>query len=685
VVNGSLVITNASVVPGGQAGSGGGVPQNPSPAAWDKLIEDLMAANAGMAATAAILQGATPGSPAYRGLQVQAEAAKQAYAAYAAAAAAQQTAYKAEQAAIAKEGEAQQALDDCRKNKAEENCPPPPQAAQNPSTVGGNGSSNNGAGGAANGPGAGTAGANAIGQGGTQVTAGATLPACLEPGDDRCNKWYLPIAQQRQIAADEATRALATAQSDLNQAARYDAQSKQIEAHAADLSRASADVGAQAAADAQKAAAADTPQSAAPWNKLADDAVKQRNDLSDQAQTAYGQANALQAQAQALRDKVATEKAAEARLKASAAAAWADYGKCLKLPPCPPKDDNASVIPSPTGNPVSGNSGALTGALGLAASGAAAVGGLPGVLGLGALTALSSNLFGSAPVAPTVQYIIIAITINIGAAGSATTAESRRPPVNTHDGSQFPIHRAARIGGTLQNVAFHPREDFALSARGGTSGPEVSSGSSGGTSTEGGMTFSLAASGTLGSGALEFRVVDPSGRVKNIAIPEGVVLEPLRPGVIRPAGGNAVSRQLTAYCLEIAKLPPEPNQLYRIAPQALQDKFKPLKSVLEAGSKLAAAGQFHPDSDPAAYTDFIRQNALWAKMENWGEQKFAEVFVERTKKNAEHMKMNWTKEMEQALKNAAPGRWQDIAMVLDEAQKLSGGTGAANASQSAQQ
>jgi hypothetical protein len=372
-------------------------------------------------------------------------------------------------------------------------------------------------------------------------------------------------------------------------------------------------------------------------------------------------------------------------------------------PPSPPPPVNPPVGNTPPANPpVSGSSNAVGGNVVASNVSITPASGVPGnpttnavvagaanpvfSLPFSALVSLSSNLFGSAPVAPAVQYIIV--TTNVGGAGSGPTAESRRPRVKLHDGPQLPIRRPTRIGGTLQNVAFHPDEASVLRARDSTSGPGIPSGSSSATSTEGGISFSLAASGTLGSGALEFRVGDPSGRVKNIAIPEGVVLEPLRPGVMKPAGATgegAVSQHLTAYCLEIAKLPPEPNQLYRIAPQAIQDRFKPLKSVLEAGSKLAASGQFHPDSDAAAYTDFVRQNALWAQIENWGEQKFTEVFVERTKKTAEHMKINWTKEMEQALQNAAPGRWRDIAMVLDEAQKLSGGAGTANGSQSPQQ
>ena len=66
----------------------------------------------------------------------------------------------------------------------------------------------------------------------------------------------------------------------------------------------------------------------------------------------------------------------------------------------------------------------------------------------------------------------------------------------------------------------------------------------------------------------------------------------------------------------------------------------------------------------------IRQYALWTKIEGWGEDKFGEVFVEKTKQNALPNKIKWTKQIEQAVRGLVPERWRDISMVLDEAQKL---------------
>lgn len=290
---------------------------------------------------------------------------------------------------------------------------------------------------------------------------------------------------------------------------------------------------------------------------------------------------------------------------------------------------------------------------------------------------LNNSLFGNAAGAPTVQYIVL--TINVNFAGTAPqaslgqgmwqgrsrplTAMNRLRASRTHARFQLAAYRlgspARAPSGELHSS---DRDAFSLLA----SLPSTK-----------GLTFSIASNGNLGSNALVFRVHDPSGRLKgNVRLPEGMVLEPLKMGTRNPVspagGGSSVAQPLTAYCLEMAKLPPEAGQLYRLAPQAVQQKYKPIRGVLRAGSKLAAVGKFHPDSDPSAYADFIRQHALWAQLENWTEQKFTEVFLERTRKNAEHLNVKWTNEMTDALRAAAPGRWRDIAMVLDEAHKLSG-------------
>jgi len=303
---------------------------------------------------------------------------------------------------------------------------------------------------------------------------------------------------------------------------------------------------------------------------------------------------------------------------------------------------------------------------------------------LGVLDEANSSFFGNAPGAPTVQNIVITININTGGAAPDATAPAdnssslqvlpQRIPTahnysNAHGRSRFKL------------VAYHSGSPSRAPSLERLFGDRNSSKFSLDLASAESLAFSIVASGNLGSKAIEFRVHDPSGKLKgNIALPEGLVLEPLKVGTRNPVnaanGKNILSQQLTAYCLDMAKLPPELGQLYRLAPRAVQEKYKPIKAILQAGAKLAAAGVIHPDSDPAAYADFIRQHALWAELEHWTEQKFTEVFLERTKKNAEHMNVKWTKEMEDTLRRAAPGRWRDIAMVLDEAHKLRGVAGA---------
>ena len=93
--------------------------------------------------------------------------------------------------------------------------------------------------------------------------------------------------------------------------------------------------------------------------------------------------------------------------------------------------------------------------------------------------------------------------------------------------------------------------------------------------------------------------------------------------------------------------------------------------MIRAGRELAEAGKFHPDSDPKAYADSIRQYALWTKLEGWDQQKFADNFLARTKKNAEALHVKWTPQMESSLRSVVPGRWNDISQVLARADQIS--------------
>jgi len=189
--------------------------------------------------------------------------------------------------------------------------------------------------------------------------------------------------------------------------------------------------------------------------------------------------------------------------------------------------------------------------------------------------------------------------------------------------------------------------------------------------------YSLVANGASSGEALELQVFDPSGKVKNVAMREGIALEPLEKTSARPVaeaapkGVKVVSKPITIYCAEYSKAPPEPGMQYRIAPRSIQQQYASARPVLLAGRKLAAAGMLHPDSNPKAYVDSVRQYALWTKLEGWNQQQFTDHFVERTRKNAEALHVQWTPQMENALRNAAPGRWKDISRVLELAKIIS--------------
>jgi hypothetical protein len=187
--------------------------------------------------------------------------------------------------------------------------------------------------------------------------------------------------------------------------------------------------------------------------------------------------------------------------------------------------------------------------------------------------------------------------------------------------------------------------------------------------------FNFVANGKSSGEAFEFQVFDPTGKLKEIRIADGLILEPIERGAAKPVAGKpgerTSSHKLSAFCVDFAKEPPEQDGLFRVAAPEIQKKYKPVRAVIRAGRELAEAGKFHPDSEPKAYADSIRQYALWTKLEGWNQQQFADHFVERTRKNAEALHVKWTPQMEGALRNAAPGRWQDITQVLQRAGEIS--------------
>jgi hypothetical protein len=244
------------------------------------------------------------------------------------------------------------------------------------------------------------------------------------------------------------------------------------------------------------------------------------------------------------------------------------------------------------------------------------------------LAGANSALYGGAPVDPTKQYVIVSATVVPGGSPSGLLFDSEAV--------------------SFRLVAYQPAAPA----------------------------FAIVANGGLGTGSFEFRLQNPPAELANTTLAEGLVLEPLAPSTRDPTAGTVspqMTQSLTAYCLERTKQPPDPKQLYRIAAPAIQARYAPLRGVLAAGSTLASLGVLHPDSEPRAYADFVRQQALWASLEGWGEKEFTQTFIEHTRKTAEHMNVKWTQDMEQSLRAAAPGRWRDVSAVLDQARRLEAG------------
>jgi hypothetical protein len=155
---------------------------------------------------------------------------------------------------------------------------------------------------------------------------------------------------------------------------------------------------------------------------------------------------------------------------------------------------------------------------------------------------------------------------------------------------------------------------------------------------------------------------------------DGVVVEPIK----REAGGeaqraleritprlkNAQTATAEGYCLMYASNPPPAGMLFRVAPPAVQAQFAAAREVLRAAAMLEDSRAFTPDSDPKAYVESIKQYAVWTRLERWDVRKFADTWIDTTKKRVAAMRGQWTGQMESALRSRVPGRWRDIQTIL---------------------
>jgi len=277
-----------------------------------------------------------------------------------------------------------------------------------------------------------------------------------------------------------------------------------------------------------------------------------------------------------------------------------------------------------------------------------------------------------------IEASVIQLPIMPFTPGAQESPKGKKSSQNHHPGDA----EASRKGaiGHLELAAFHaanaldaiPPGTLVRLAPPAESRPQASVQAAGQAATP--ISFSFVANGNPSGEAFELRIVDPSGKLKEIRAPDGLILEPLERGSAKPVsaapGQKLVSQKFNAYCVKYDKDSPDPDGMYRVASPEIQEKYKPVRAVIRAGRELAAAGKFHPDSDPAAYIISIRQYALWTRLENWNEEKFSEVFREKTRQIAAQSKVEWTKELDQALRALVPGRWRDISLVLEEARKL---------------
>jgi hypothetical protein len=173
--------------------------------------------------------------------------------------------------------------------------------------------------------------------------------------------------------------------------------------------------------------------------------------------------------------------------------------------------------------------------------------------------------------------------------------------------------------------------------------------------------------------AFDLQVFNGTGRSFKLAA-QSLVVQPLRDEVKRQVQGgmqqliratsNPVTAKINGYCLEMLKAPPTAGTIFKIAAPQLQQRFAPMRKIMDASRRVQQLGQLRPDSNPDGYFNAIRQWAMWTVQEKLDEKSFTNAFVEHTKKLVTGQKQAWTKDAEEMVKKASPNRWNDIQKVL---------------------
>jgi DNA-binding response OmpR family regulator/cell wall-associated NlpC family hydrolase len=146
---------------------------------------------------------------------------------------------------------------------------------------------------------------------------------------------------------------------------------------------------------------------------------------------------------------------------------------------------------------------------------------------------------------------------------------------------------------------------------------------------------------------------------------DALVLEPTTQTAAMPqASPNVTVSPLSGFCAEFQKDQPVPGTVYRVASAPQQARLRPMRRIIRTAGELAQAGKLHPDSTPASYFDFVKQYAVWTRLEKWDREAFNKNFLERTRKNVEGSRQTWTPAIEKQVRSLLPNRWADIQLVL---------------------
>ena len=159
---------------------------------------------------------------------------------------------------------------------------------------------------------------------------------------------------------------------------------------------------------------------------------------------------------------------------------------------------------------------------------------------------------------------------------------------------------------------------------------------------------------------------------------QSLVVEPLKDEVKKQVQGgmqrllrtsaSPVTAKVNGYCLEFLKAPPSAGTIFKLASPQLQQRFAPMRKIMDASRRVQQLGQLRPDSEPNSYFDLIRQWAMWSVQQRFNQNSFADAFVEHTKKTVTAAKRPWNGDAEKTVRSAAPNRWADIQKVLSAAQ-----------------